>query len=72
MPAITSSFTALAFAPGVLNTATPRALSAATGMLFTPAPARPIARTLAGIAVACRSAERSRMASGSTMSLPVT
>jgi hypothetical protein len=43
MPASTSSFTALALAPGALNTGTPRALIAATGMLLVPAPARPMA-----------------------------
>ena len=35
----TSSFTALAFAPGVLNTTIPFSAYAATGMLFVPAPA---------------------------------
>ena len=42
-PTITSSFTAFALAPGVLNTTTPRSDSSATGMLLTPAPARPTA-----------------------------
>ena len=70
MPARTSSLTALALAPGALNTGTPRALIASTGMLLVPAPARPIARTLAGIAIACRSAERTRIATGSATSLP--
>ena len=45
MPAITSSFTALALAPGALNTGTPRSLICFTGMLLVPAPARPIAFT---------------------------
>jgi hypothetical protein len=36
MPASTSSLTALALAPGALNTGTPRALIAGTGMLFVP------------------------------------
>ena len=45
MPASTSSFTALALAPGALNTGMPRFESAATGMLLTPAPARPTARS---------------------------
>ena len=48
IPASTSSFTAFAFAPGALNTGTPRPLISFTGMLFVPAPARPIARTLSG------------------------
>src|SRR5690606_136175 len=41
-PATTSSFTALALAPGALNTGTPRTVIAATGMLLVPLPARPI------------------------------
>src|SRR5690242_6054825 len=60
----TSSFTALALAPGALNTGTPRFDISATGMLFVPAPARPIAFTLAGIVMACMSCERTRIASG--------
>ena len=70
MPAITSSFTALALPPGALNTGTPRRLIASTGMLLVPTPARPIAHTLAGIDIACRSAERTRIATGSATSLP--
>ena len=69
MPASTSSFTALAFAPGALNTGTPRALMAATGMLLVPAPARPIARTVAGMSMPCMSAERTSTASGALTSL---
>ena len=49
-PASTSSFTALALAPGALNTGMPRRLSSATGMLLVPAPARPTARTESGTA----------------------
>ena len=45
----TSSFTALALAPGALNTGTPRCDISATGMLLVPAPARPMALTLRGI-----------------------
>ena len=71
MPASTSSFTALALAPGALKTGTPRALMALTGMLLVPAPARAIAFTLAGMSIACMSAERTSTASGSGMSLPV-
>ena len=63
-PASTSSFTALALAPGVLKTGMPRRLIWSMGMLFTPAPARPMARTPGGIAKSCRSAERTRIASG--------
>src|SRR3989304_517999 len=49
MPASTSSFTALAFAPGALNTGMPRALNRSTGILFTPAPARATALGVAGV-----------------------
>src|SRR5690349_11040634 len=66
--AMTSSFTAFAFAPGALNTGTPRFESAATGTLFVPAPARPTAFTLFGIVIACMSAERTMIASGSALS----
>lgn len=41
--AIMSSFTALAFAPGVLNTTIPFSVHRSTGILFTPAPALAIA-----------------------------
>ena len=47
--AIVSSFTAFAFAPGALKTGTPLSLIASTGILFTPAPARPIASIDRGI-----------------------
>ena len=70
MAASTSSFTAFAFAPGALNTATPRLLIASTGMLFTPAPARPIAFTLGAISSSASGWERSRIASGVEMDLP--
>ena len=40
MPHITSSFTALAFAPGVLNTTIPFLVASSMGILFVPAPAR--------------------------------
>src|SRR5688572_1986268 len=69
MPAITSSFTALALAPGALNTGTPRFDRAATGMLLTPAPARPTARSDGPNSNLCRSAERTRIACGSFASL---
>jgi hypothetical protein len=64
MPAMTSSLTALALAPGALNTAIPRALILRTGMLLTPAPARPMALTDSGRSMSCIFAERTRMASG--------
>ena len=67
--ASTSSLTALAFAPGALKTGTPRALIALTGMLLVPAPARAMASTLAGISIACMSADRTSTASGAGMSL---
>jgi hypothetical protein len=60
----------LALAPGALNTGTPRALIAGTGMLLVPAPARAMALTLSGMAIACMSAERTSTASGAAMSLP--
>src|SRR6185295_5707902 len=68
MPASTSSFTALALAPGALNTGMPFFDRASTGMLLVPAPARPTARRLSGSASLCMSAERTRMASGPLMS----
>ena len=43
-PQSTSSFTALALAPGVLKTTTPRSVQSVTGTLLVPAPARAIAR----------------------------
>jgi hypothetical protein len=45
-------------APGALNTGTPRAFMSVTGMLLVPAPARPIALTLAAIVIWCMSCER--------------
>jgi hypothetical protein len=63
-PASTSSLTALALAPGALNTGTPRRLSSATGMLLVPAPARATASTDAGMLILCMSAERSSTACG--------
>src|SRR5450759_2040923 len=70
MPAITSSFTAFALAPGVLNTTMPRLLRSATGMLFVPAPARATASTESGSVTLCRSAERTSTPSASSMSDP--
>src|SRR5256885_10933960 len=65
MPASHSSLTAFAFAPGALNTGTPRFGNAATGMLFPPAPARPTDLREGPNSRLCRSAERTRMACGS-------
>ena len=64
-------FGALALAPGALNTGTPRALMAFTGTLLVPAPARAIASTPAGISMSCMLCERTMMASGAAMSVPV-
>ena len=64
MPVMTSSLTALAFAPGELKTTTPRSASLSSGMLFTPAPARATHCTLAGMSISCMFAERTMMASG--------
>ena len=66
----TSSFTALAFAPGALNTGAPRFDISATGMLLVPAPARLIARTLAGIAISCMLRERTRIPVGRSIASP--
>ena len=46
IPQITSSFTALAFAPGVLKTTIPFFVASSIGMLFVPAPARAIHKRL--------------------------
>ena len=59
----TSSFTLLAFAPGVLKTTIPCSAQRSSGMLFTPAPALATAITLSGISIAFMSAERTRTAS---------
>ena len=45
IPAITSSLTPFALAPGVLNTTIPCSAQSCNGMLLTPAPARAIALT---------------------------
>ena len=64
IPHSTSSFTALALAPGVLNTTMPFWAQSATGMLLTPAPALAMASRLSGISISCMEAERTIMASG--------
>ena len=61
---LSSSFTAFAFAPGVLKTTTPFSVIAGIGILFVPAPARATALTVAGNSIECMSAERRRIASG--------
>ena len=63
-PPSTSSFTALALAPGVLNTTMPASLHLSTGILLTPAPARAMPSRLSGSAISCMAALRTRMPSG--------
>ena len=65
---ITSSATALALAPGVLNTTMPCSLQRSSGMLLTPAPARAMASRLSLNVVFSRSALRTRMPSGASAS----
>ena len=65
---ITSSATALALAPGVLNTTMPCSLQRSRGMLLTPAPARAMASRLSLKVVFSRSALRTRMPSGTSVS----
>ncbi|CDC83945.1 uncharacterized protein BN746_02745 [Erysipelotrichaceae bacterium CAG:64] len=62
-PAITSSFTALALAPGVLKTTIPCSLQRSSGMLFTPAPALAMHFRSAGNSTSCSFALRTIMAS---------
>ena len=64
MAASTISQTALAFAPGVLNTQTPACVHASMGMLFVPAPARAMLSTEGASGRSCMEAERTRIASG--------
>ena len=63
MPAKTSSFTALALAPGVLKTTIPCWLHFSIGILLTPAPALAIASSCSGSSMSCIAAERTRTAS---------
>ena len=51
--AITCSLTALALAPGVLNTTIPSSAHLSRGILLTPAPALAIARRLSLISISC-------------------
>ena len=50
---ITSSFTALEFAPGALNTTIPSSAHLSRGILLTPAPALPIASRLSEKSISC-------------------
>jgi len=63
MPAMINSFTAFAFAPGVLNTTTPFFARFSKGMLLKPAPARATARTDSGSSKSCMTALLTKMAS---------
>ena len=63
-----SSLTALAFAPGELNTGIPRSVMRSTGMLFVPAPQRAMARTEVSTSSSCSPWLRSIMACGSAES----
>ena len=64
-PAITSSLTAFALAPGVLNTTIPCSAHLSRGMLFTPAPALATARRLSPKSIDFISALLTRTASAS-------
>jgi len=64
IPVSAISLTAFAFAPGELNTTTPRSASLSTGMLLTPAPARATQWTLSGMSISCMFALRTMIASG--------
>ena len=65
MPAITSSFTPLALAPGVLNTTIPFWAHLSRGMLLTPAPALATASRFSGRSISCMEALRTRTPSAS-------
>ena len=69
-PSITSSFTAFALAPGVLNTTIPFSLHLSTGILFTPAPALAIASKSSPSSISCIEAERTSIACGLSISSP--
>ena len=69
--ATTSSLTALAFAPGVLNTTTPSSANLSRGMLLTPAPALAIARTLSANSTSCIFALLTRIALASSKAASV-
>ena len=63
IPAMTISFTPLAFAPGVLKTTTPFLARSSRGILFTPAPALATATVLSESSRLCISALLTRIAS---------
>ena len=63
-PASTSSFTALALAPGVLNTGIPISVHLSMGMLLVPAPARATPSKLSLSSMLCMSKLRRMMPSG--------
>ena len=65
IPAITSSFTPFAFAPGVLNTTIPFSAHLSSGILLTPAPALATASRLSGSSSSCIAALLTRTASAS-------
>ena len=67
-PETTSSFTALALAPGVLKTTVPIFAHLSMGMLLTPAPARAMASSVFGISTSWRLALRTMTPSASTAS----
>ena len=67
IPAITSSFTPFALAPGVLNTAIPCSEHFPRGMLLTPAPALPITQSLSENSISCITALLTRIASASSI-----
>lgn len=71
MAAMTSSFTALALAPGVLKTTIPLSEQRSMGILLVPAPARAMARRESGNWYSCMGAERTRMPSSFSRSPPV-
>ena len=63
IPAITSSFTPFALAPGVLNTTIPCSAHFSSGILFTPAPALAIAFRSVANSISCIAALLTRIAS---------
>jgi len=62
IPAMTSSLTALALAPGVLKTGMPSCVISFTGILLVPAPQRAIALTVTSTSSAFNLCDRSSMA----------
>ena len=68
MPAITSSFTPFAFAPGVLNTTIPCSAHLSSGILLTPAPARATASSDLGSSISCIAALRTNATSAALKS----